>query len=302
MAGGVGGTTSGQVPIFLPGMDLLPPGIAIIPLAITVDQRTNSIVAVGSRNDLFVIESLIAKLEDTQIQERHHVVYKMRNAQAVDVANVLNDFVTKTISVYTTAGLMTPWLMVVRQVLISADPISNSLIISATPQWQEELMRLIYQLDIMPAQVMISVLVAEVVLNREEEFGVEMGLQSPILFQRGYLNPPGSGGTVSYAATPNYTNGTNLTLPTGTGFPAQGTTSGGTTPLSWPGFLFGQPSANIPITNPVSPNVIGVQGLTNFGVGRVSPTQGVGGFVFSMSSDFFSVLMRCSPCRAASRR
>ena len=38
--------------------------------------------------------------------------------------------------------------------------------------------------------------------------------------------------------------------------------------------------------------MIGTQGLTSLGVGRVSPTSGIGGFVFSAQSDAFNLLIR----------
>ncbi len=295
-AAGTTGTPTVPLQITFPGL-ITPAGLPIIDLRVNVDYRTNSLLVVGSRNDLEVIEAVIARLEDAPIQDRQHVAYKMRNAQAVDVANVLNDFYTKTLSVYTTAGLITPWLTVVRTVLISADPISNTLLISATPQWYEDVLKMVQQLDIMPPQVMLHVLVAEVQLNKEEEVGVELGLQTPVLFQRGLLNPPSQGGTVSYAATST----AGAAFPSGTFLPPGATVTGGTNPVVWPGFLFNNPTISIPNTTIVSPQVIGVQGLTNLGVGRVSPTQSVGGFVFSLSSDTFSLLFRASRCRDASK-
>src|SRR5262249_19481635 len=46
-------------------------------------------------------------------------------------------------------------------------------------------------------------------------------------------------------------------------------------------------------TNPVAnPGIVGIQGLGNLGLGRVSPNSNVGGFVFSMASDSFSLLIR----------
>ena len=42
----------------------------------------------------------------------------------------------------------------------------------------------------------------------------------------------------------------------------------------------------------VNPSLVGVQGLNNLGVGRVSPTSGIGGFVFSAASNSVSVLIR----------
>jgi type II secretion system protein D len=281
-------TTGTQLPlqIVFPGL-VTPEGLPIIDLRLGVDARTNSIIVVGSRNDLDIIEAVIARLEDTPIQDRHNLVYKMRNAQAVDVANVLNDFVTKSLNVYTTAGLVTPWLTVVRQVVISADPLSNSLLISATPQWYDELLRIIHQLDIMPAQVMIHVTVCDVELSGTEEFGVEFGLQTPLLFQRSILSLPGQGGTVSYAATSSA-----AAAPTGTFLPTAATVTGSTNQVVAPGFQFANPTYALGNNPLVSPQAIGVQGLSNLGVGRVSPTSNIGGFVFSLSSDSFSFLMR----------
>ena len=55
----------------------------------------------------------------------------------------------------------------------------------------------------MPPQVMIHVLVAEVDLTGTEEFGIELGLQTPVLFDRGILPVPGfdNGATVSYTSS-----------------------------------------------------------------------------------------------------
>ena len=42
----------------------------------------------------------------------------------------------------------------------------------------------------------------------------------------------------------------------------------------------------------VNPGIVGFQGLGNLGVGRISPTSGIGGFVFSAASDTFNLLIR----------
>src|SRR5262249_32210766 len=62
-------------------------------------------------------------------------------------------------------------------------------------------------------------------------------------------------------------------------------------PTAQPGFNFNNtgPLPNNPV---VSPGLVGYQGLGNLGVGRVSPTSQVGGFVFSAASDAFSLLIR----------
>ena len=72
------------------------------------------------------------------------------------------------------------------------------MLISATPQYFAEIKRIIERIDAQPPQVMIQVLIAEVQLNNNEEFGVEFGLQSPVLFNRGGPERPrGSTSTTS---------------------------------------------------------------------------------------------------------
>ena len=57
------------------------------------------------------------------------------------------------------------------------------------------------ELDSAPPQVVIQALIAEVDLNNSDEFGVELGLQSPVLFRRGItpdLSFLGPTGTINY--------------------------------------------------------------------------------------------------------
>ena len=65
--------------------------------------------------------------------------------------------------------------------------ISNSLILSATPRFFKEIEELVKQLDAEPPQVMIQVLLAEIKLDNLDEFGVELGLQDSVLFDRSLL-------------------------------------------------------------------------------------------------------------------
>src|SRR5260370_15013621 len=60
---------------------------------------------------------------------------------------------------------------------------------------------MIQRLDIALPEVVIQVLVAEVDLNNTEEFGVEIGLQSPVLFQRGIIPANNLFGTGSVTYT-----------------------------------------------------------------------------------------------------
>lgn len=262
-AGGLSSTTGSRPLLTLSGS--VSDGATLIDLRITVDDRTNSLIVAGSQNDLDTIRSIIARLESADVPQRYNEVYKLRNAAAADVATSLTTFITNTLSVYSGSALLTAYQQLQRNIVIVAEPVSNTLLVSATPQYFAELKRLIEKIDSQPPQVVIQVLIAEVDLSNTEEFGVEMGLQTPVIFQRGLLTAAQtttdtlSGATVSNAA--------------------------------FPGFNFNT-TAPLPNSNIVSPGTVGFQGLSNLGVGRQSPTAGVGGFVFSASSNTFNLLIR----------
>ena len=137
-------------------------------------------------------------------------------------------------------------------------------------------MRLVAELDAEQPQVVIQVLIADVKLTGSEDFGVEIGLQSPVLFKRTVYNPA-SGAfapTSGIAPTGSSLSVTNAALTT------------------QPGYNFlGNPSA-YPGSNPaVDPSVVGFQGINALGTGRVG-ANGVGGFVFSAAADSFNLLIR----------
>ena len=54
-----------------------------------------------------------------------------------------------------------------------------------------EMKRLIERLDAQPPQVVIQVLIADVQLTNNRDIGIEFGIQSPVLFNRGGLASPG---------------------------------------------------------------------------------------------------------------
>jgi len=257
---GAGANTAGLLgqirPLAITFGDLQPEGLPLIDLRISVDVRTNSVIIAGSRADLEIAEALISRLEDSKVEVRRNEVYRLMNSTAVDVANALNNFILQSIQVYRNAQQLTPFQDIEREVVVVPEPITNKLLISATPRYFPDIMRLVAELDAELPQVVIQVLIAEVSLNNTEEFGVEIGLQSPLLFQR--------------SITGLTTSGTQQAI----------------------NFGFNNPALGLGNNPYVDPGTIGVQGLGSLGVGRVSPNAGVGGFVFSLSNDAFSVLIR----------
>ena len=75
-----------------------------------------------------------------------------------------------------------------REIIVVPELVSNSLLISATQRYYQEILDLIEKLDAAPAQVVIQVLIVEVDLQNTDEFGVEFGFQDSLLFDRGLLN------------------------------------------------------------------------------------------------------------------
>jgi type II secretion system protein D len=275
--GGLPGTGAGNRPIFTLGGSA-PDGTPLVDLHITIDERTNSLIVAASRNDLDIIQAIISRLEDSDTQIRRNEVYRLKNLPAVDAAAALNDFLQRSLRVLQTSSQLTAYQEVQRDVIIAPEPINNSLLISATPARFDELMNLLLQLDARPPQVMIQVLIAEVELSDTHEFGVELGAQSPVLFQRSIYGPG------SY----NFTDSGNLQgiLPGGV------TINNATTPTAIPGYNF---NSTLPLGNSAlapGPGIVGYQAISNLGVGRVSPISNVGGLVFSVGSDALSVLVR----------
>lgn len=281
--GGLLGAQLGQPrPLQLTLRGTSPEGAPLIDLRLTVDERTNSLIVAGSRNDLEIIEAVIGRLEDADVQQRRNFAYKLQNALAADVAVALNDFLTKSLTVLQGGNQLNAFQKLQKEVVLVPEPISNSVLISATQDYFDDIMALVRQLDAMPPQVVIQVLVAEVDLSDNNEFGVEIGLQSPVLFQRGIFPAAGFDGTTSFTAP---TDGSVGLVPPGV------TVNNTVNPSAYPGFNFNttNPLGNNPAA---SSKLVGFQGLGNLGVGRISPTSNVGGFVFSAASESFNLLIR----------
>lgn len=252
------------------------------PLNVTTDLRTNSIIAAGSADDLAVVEAILLRLDDAEVRSRQTNVFRLKNADATTVAEVLNQWLETEREVEADAELtMSPREQIEREVVIVAEQATNSLIVSATPRYEAELRRLVEQLDERPPMVMIQVLIAEVGLNDTDEFGVELGLQDSLLFDRSLLSDVDTIQTTVNEQSPG---GATVTTETETIISST---------LS-PGFGFN----NQPLGNNGSTQALGTAGnvaaqaLSNFALSRVNSELNFGGFVFSASSSNVSFLLR----------
>ena len=255
---------------------------SLAPLRFSVDLRSNSIIATGSEGDLRIVEALLIRLDQTTDQQRKSTVVQLKNAPAVDVASAINQYLLNRRQIEQAApGEVNPFQEIEREVVVVPEPVANKLILAATPRFFDEIKALVDKLDEQPPQVLIQVLIAEVALNNVKEFGVELGVQSSVLFDRSLL-------------------GDLLTTTNST----QTSTAAGVTTVTEeiiqaasnvPGFLFNNTD---PLGNSGSAAAlrsagdVGGQGISNFGVGRGSQNAGFGGLVLSASSQNVSVLLR----------
>lgn len=252
------------------------------PLNVTTDLRTNSIIAAGSADDLAVVEAILLRLDDAEVRSRQTNVFRLKNADATTVAEVLNQWLETEREAEADAELaISPREQIEREVVIVAEQATNSLIVSATPRYEAELRRLVEQLDERPPMVMIQVLIAEVGLNDTDEFGVELGLQDSLLFDRSLLSDVNTIQTTVNEQSPG---GATVTTETETIISSDLT----------PGFNFN----NQTLGNNGSTQALGTAGnvaaqaLSNFALSRVNSELNFGGFVFSASSSNVSFLLR----------
>jgi type II secretory pathway component GspD/PulD (secretin) len=208
-------------------------GAGLIDLRISADPRTNTIIAAGSRNDLDTINAIIARLEDADAPQLRTEVYKLRNAAAADVASTVTTFITQQASLANSQFTSTNFLTLLRNVVVVAEPVSNTLLITATPQMFSEIARIIQAVDVTPQQVVVQVTIAEVQLNDRDEFGVELGLQSPIVFARSVTGSTGNFNFNSTAAIPT----NNLFKQSSVGFQGLGNLGVGRASPTGPGGL-----------------------------------------------------------------
>lgn len=228
----------------------------LVPLRFSTDLRTNSIIATGSMADLGVVEAILLRLDESEASQRKNFVYRLMNAPAQDVANAVNQFLQteRQITLDLAPDRVSPFEQIEREVVVVPELVSNTLIISATPRYFDEIRKLVEDLDARPPMVLIQVLIGQITLNNAQELGVELGIQDSLLFDRSVF-------------------ANNIAVP---------------------GFNFNnQPLGNSSsATSLATRENVGGQAVSHFGVGRNNSTLGYGGLVLSASSESVNVLIR----------
>ena len=253
-AGQTGGTSS--LPLQTGGGS---DGASLINLRFSIEPRSNAIIASGPARDLQVIEDLLNRLDARAVNNFPAQVYRLSNAPALDVAEAINAYLDgRTDLIDADPRTQTGVPAVNRSVIVTPEVVSNSLIVSALPEYLGEIENIIRSLDRRPPMVQVKVLIAEVDLDAVEEFGVELGIQDSLLFDRGTSIVSGA-------------------IMDGIGFPFN--------------------TSTIPNVNAVGRESFPAQALSNLNVGRVNSNVGFGGLVLSAGNESVNFLLRALKSR-----
>jgi type II secretory pathway component GspD/PulD (secretin) len=201
-------------------------------------------------------------------------VHQLRNTSAEEVARAINEFLASGSQSQssTIPGRPSASTAAVAQIVV-AEKTTNSLLVRGTPQELDVIRNLVLQLDKAPPQVVIQALLIEVELGNTDEFGVELGIQDSVLFDRSVID---NIVTVTETVTsPNGNQTTNQRILSQT---------------AAPGFNFNNQQLGNNVA--ISPGTVAGQAISTLGVGRVNGDLGFGGLVLSAGSDSVNVLLR----------
>jgi general secretion pathway protein D len=221
------------------------------PPLIVPERRSNSLIVNARKGELETIRRVIDKLDVNVTGGRRVFIYYAENAKAKDLAATLNAIYGGTQQTTTSTSptgspqgprppgqpaspppiptaAPTPLAagtaeapLVEGQVRFIADETTNAIILTSTPRQWADIEATIKQLDKMPRQVLIEVLVAEISLNDDTRLGIDWALRTG-KFGIGNANSNFGAGNV-FPTTP---------------FPASGSTAGSG--------IFTSPKSNIP--------------------------------------------------------
>ncbi len=148
-----------------------------VALTVTIDPRTNSLLVGGTDHYVQLVSEIIDTLDSSQAHERNSEVIRLRNSQAADVASAIRNFLDqerlKLIQALGADAASSAERMLDQEVAVVAEPLSNTLLLSANQRYFDQVRKIIDQIDLAQPQVLIQVLLAEVTLDSTSDLGVE---------------------------------------------------------------------------------------------------------------------------------
>jgi general secretion pathway protein D len=210
------------------------------PPLIVPERRSNSLIVNARKGEMETIRRVIEKIDVNVSGGRRVFIYYAENAKAKDLASTLNAIYggretvqTTSSSLSTPSSVRTPGQPVPPppppptvapgaplgtadvplaegQVRFIADEVTNAVIVTTTPRQWSDIEATVKQLDRMPRQVLIEVLVAEITLNDDTRLGIDWAIRA---------------GKFGIANANANTGGAGTTLPTAPGASVGNTTT-----------------------------------------------------------------------------
>jgi general secretion pathway protein D len=149
---------------------------------VLADERTNSVVIGGDKNDREKFLEIIKKLDLPTGDEGSTQVVFLRYADAEALAPILEGYATqqgKGGAPAPAQGGAAAAAAGERGSKIIADPDTNSLVITAPPKTMRALRNVIAQLDFRRAQVLVEAIIAEVSSTNSSQLGIDWAVFNP---------------------------------------------------------------------------------------------------------------------------
>jgi general secretion pathway protein D len=136
------------------------------------DERTNSLIVLANPKTRIRIQNLIEELDRKETKPRANIhIYRLENAVAEDIVKVLSEIPGKGAGGDKDQKNKTP--VISKNVQISADKATNTLVIIAEPEEYDILEGVIEKLDVDRAMVYVEALIMEVSADKALDLGVE---------------------------------------------------------------------------------------------------------------------------------
>jgi len=167
-------------------------GSSVQAIRFTADRRTNTVIAAGGEADLNMAEKLIRLIDAQTADDRITEVYQVRYSTSEDLTAAMKEFVEEENDRLSELDDESAILrQAEKHVTLIGDEATNSVLVGASPRYYSGVMEMIRQIDRPPPQVMIQVLIAEVSLDDNVEFGMEFAMQDLAFTESAHIGPNG---------------------------------------------------------------------------------------------------------------
>jgi Bacterial type II/III secretion system short domain len=118
-------------------------------LDIKVDDPSNSVIVAGSPMDLDMVRSVVERLDNINIPRRRTEIIQIQNRNAAGVATAIQKFVSEVVAYYKLHGQGGPlYIDPLQDIILIGEPLTNKLIVNASPEYIDELLDLVGSIDV----------------------------------------------------------------------------------------------------------------------------------------------------------